>query len=194
MTAVLVGISLSVSSLPGCAEWLQYDRVAFGDGQFWRPLTSQLVHWSPKMTLLDLGVLLVTGAWIEIHARRLLAGCVTLSAAMVAAGMHFLDTDLMFYRGSSGIATASFTALALLILFDPLRGKWLRRLGLTAILLLGTKLILESRQGTVIAAGHLPDGIQVAGLAHQLGALAGVVSGSVYLRQQRRGRAHSTGP
>lgn len=177
----VIGISLCLSFLSGWAEFLQYDRGAVNSGQLWRPITGQLVHWSSRMTLLDLGVLAISGVWLEFRSRWLAVGCVLLAVGMISAAIHFLAVDVTIYRGSSGIATATFSALALLITFDHRSSRMLRALGLLSVLLLGAKLILEMNYGTVIEAGQLPEGIRLAVAAHQFGALAGVVSAAVWL-------------
>ena len=187
----VIGLSLCLSFLPGWAEFLQYDRAGAGSGQFWRPITGQLVHWSPRMTLLDLGVLAISGIWLELRSRWLAVGIVLLAGCMVAAAIHFLAVNVTIYRGSSGVATATVTALALLITFDRRNSRMLRVLGLLSVLLLGAKLILETTYGTVIEVGQLPEGIRLAAVAHQFGALAGFVSAATWLvassRMQGRG-------
>ena len=91
----------------------------------------------------------------------------------IAAGLHLLSSDLVMYRGSSGLATALFTMVACLLLFDTrLRWKW-RGLALLALLLLTVKMLVEMKTGLVLYAGQLPPGVRVTPLVHLFGAISG---------------------
>jgi rhomboid family GlyGly-CTERM serine protease len=150
------------------AGLLEYDRAAVNGGQLWRPLSGQLVHWTARMTLLDLGIILLLGAWLERRSRKLLVISLISAAMIIGAGLHLLPSGLDFYRGSSGLATALFVCVALILL----REKW-RGLALLALLLLIAKMLWEWWSGAPIAAGDLPDGVSVTPLVHLLGAIAG---------------------
>ena len=173
MTLALVGAGLLFSFAPGMVDALEYDRVAVESGQLWRLMTGQLVHWTARMTLLDLGVILLLGAWIEIRSRKLVIVSLVSAAALIAAGLYLLSPGLERYRGSSGLATTLFVCVALLLLGERrLHWKW-RAPALLALLLLAAKILWELWSGAPIAAGDLPDGVRVAPLVHLLGAIAG---------------------
>jgi rhomboid family GlyGly-CTERM serine protease len=173
LTLALVGVGLVLSLIPGTAAALEYGRMSVEGGQIWRPLTGQLVHWTFRMTLLDLGVILLLGSWLEMRSRKPLTLALASSAILIAAGLHFLARDLNSYRGSSGLASALFTVVALMLLGDAgLRWKW-RGLALLALLLLAAKTIWEMNSGAPLAAGYLPAGVTVTPLVHLLGAAAG---------------------
>jgi len=176
VTLALVGAGLLLSFVPGAAEALEFDRRLVQGGQIWRPLSGQLVHWTARMTLVDLGVILLLGAWLETRSRRLLAISLVSAAALIATGLHLLPPRLDLYRGSSGLATALFVCVALVLLGDRrLHWKW-RGLALLALLLLAVKISWELWSGAPLAAGHLPPGVKVTTMAHLLGAIAGAAA------------------
>jgi rhomboid family GlyGly-CTERM serine protease len=164
-----------LSFIPGFAEALEYDRGAVESGELWRLLTGQLVHWTARMTIADLGVILLLGIWLERRSRKLFISSQLIAAGLIAAGL-LLSRGMEIYRGSSGLAAAAFTMVALLLLFDSrLHMAW-RGVALLAIILLVSKMIWEMRTGTALVAGHLPHGVQVTPLVHLLGAIAGAVT------------------
>lgn len=180
VTPALVGAGLLFSFTPGMADALEYDRIAVENGQLWRPLTGQLVHWTARMTLVDLGVILLLGSWLEMQSRKLVIVSLASAAPLIALGLHFLSLDLESYRGSSGLATALFVCVALTLLGDRrLRWRW-RELAFLALLLLAAKMIWEFWSGAPLAAGDLPEGVRVAPLVHLLGAIAGAAAFAIH--------------
>ena len=162
MTAALVALC---SVLDGDA--LQYER----SGEAWRLLTGQLVHWTPRMAVSDLGMLLGLGAWLEIRGdRRLAAEALALGAVLTAVAV-LLSPDLQFYRGSSGIASSLFVLAAFRIADSP--DPWTRVLAMAAVALFLAKAAFESLAGETLFAGPLPAGVRVVPLVHLMGGLAG---------------------
>ncbi len=170
----LAGAALSVSFMPGIADLLQYDRFAVGRGEVWRLLTGQFVHWTPRMALVDLGVLLLLGAVIEIRSRRLLACACFAGFVLTGSGIHWLAPAITHYRGASGVATTLFVLVAVMAV--P-RGRSIRSRGAAMALALGllaAKMAWESASPAGFFAGPLPEGVEVLPLAHLLGAIAAV--------------------
>lgn len=182
----LVAASLLASLLPGRAAFLQYDRGAVSAGQPWRLITGQLVHWSPRMTFVDLGMLAALGLWVERRSRALVTATLAAAAALVAAAVHLCASEVALYRGSSGLAAAVFTVVALLLLRDGSHC-WVRRsLGALALLLLVAKTAWEMREGVALVAGRLPDQVSVTPVAHLAGALAGLAVFAAWSLFERR--------
>ena len=178
LTVVVVGASIAAEAGP--AERLQYSRLAVSDGEIWRLLTGQLVHWTPRMAATDLGVLLVCGAWVERKSRFLAAATLGAAAALVAIALHFVSPDVAVYRGSSGIASGMFAAAALTLALEaPSR---LARVGAALLLLLlGVKIAAEVWAGIPLFAGPMPSGALVYPEGHAAGALAGALACCVRL-------------
>ena len=141
--------------------------------EVWRLLTGQMVHWTPRMALFDLGMLLGLGAWLEIRGdRRLAAVALAFGAVLTAVAVH-LSPDLVRYRGSSGMASALFVLAAFRIADSS--DAWTRALAVAAVALFLAKAAFESLAGQALFAGELPEGVRVVPLVHLLGGLGGAL-------------------
>jgi membrane associated rhomboid family serine protease len=172
VTKAVIGAALLCALAPEVFEFRR-------DGEVWSLLTGQLVHWTPRMAVLDLGVLAACGAWIERRSAR--AWCTTLLAAAALTALAVRVSGVDVYRGSSGLATAAFVAVAL---SHPRRA-----LGVAALVLLAAKVAWETRHAGGIAAGALPAGVAVLPGVHVAGVLAGLASGRLRLEHERERRA-----
>lgn len=169
-TVVLAGLCVVAALSP--PEALQYDRARAEAGETWRLLTSQLVHWTPRMALLDLAMLLGLGAWLEAQGdRQRMVLALLLGGSLTALAVAALSPWLSLYRGSSGMASALFVLTALRI---SKTGRCPRLLGWTAILLFLGKAAFETLAGKALFAGPLPDGVEVVPLVHLLGGIGGI--------------------
>jgi len=172
MTVALAAVCAAASLMDGTA--LQYER----SGEAWRLLTGQMIHWTPRMALFDLGMLLGLGAWLEIRGdRRLAAISLALGAVFTAVAIHL--SALSLYRGSSGVASTLFVLVAFRIADSPESDPpkpWTRALAVAAVALFLAKAAFESLAGQTLFAGDLPEGVRVVPLVHLLGGLAGAIS------------------
>jgi hypothetical protein len=162
-------ITLALVALCSVADETAFEYERSREG--WRLLTGQMVHWTPRMALFDLGMLLGLGAWLEVLGdRRLAAAALALGAVFTAVAVH-LSPDLLIYRGSSGMASALFVLAAFRIASSP--EPWTRALAVSAVVLFLAKAAFESLAGQTLFAGDLPEGVRVVPLVHLLGGLAG---------------------
>ena len=167
MSVALVALCVLASFADETA--LEYQR-----GEAWRLLTGQMIHWTPRMALFDLGMLLGLGAWLEIRGdRRLAASGLALGAILTALAVH-LSPDLFQYRGSSGIASALFVLGAFRIADSP--DRWTRGLAMSTVALFLAKAAFETLAGQALFAGELPEGVRVVPLVHLLGGLGGALA------------------
>lgn len=175
VVACFVAASVAAGAIPGLADEFEYDRAAMSRGQIWRAVTGQLVHWSFGMAALDLGVIAVAGACLELRSRRIACLALALAVALVGVAVDAGVPSLEHYRGSSGVGSALVAALVL----DLIRreGSTLRRVlaaGVGAAFV--AKLAWELATGSALPPGHLPPGIAVVPQAHFAGALAGLAA------------------
>jgi len=175
ITLGVVAAASLAALLPGMEGTLEYDRAAVGAGEPWRLLTGQLVHWTSRMAVADLVVLLAVGAWLESRSRRLALATLLTGVLLVGLGLHGFAPSLSHYRGSSGLASALFVAAVLEMVADPSR-RWARLPALAALGLFAAKLLWEMGTGRALAAGPLLPGVTVAPLAHVMGGLAGLLA------------------
>lgn len=173
VTLTLVGASIVAGILPGGPGALEYEPAAVVAGEAWRTLTSQVVHWTPRMTVADLAVLLAVGVWLERRSRRL-AGLSLAVGAMLVALVLAATPDMPRYRGSSGLASAVFAAAAV---YEVRAGSgWPRAVAALAVAALAAKIGWETWTGLALFSGELPPGIEVRPAVHGAGALGGAVA------------------
>ena len=181
-TALLAMAGVAVALTPRAGELLQYERTAVDSGAYWRLLSGQLVHWTPRMATIDLLVLLITGAWLELHSRRLVLWTVATTGLLVGLTVHVWTPELSTYRGSSGIASGLFVAVALVIFFTGRALRWLQLVALTGLLGFCAKTVWEVVTEAALFSGRLPSGISVVPVVHLAGALAGILCVIVAVR------------
>ncbi len=157
-----------VAAVPGAATALEYRWEPVAAGDLWRPFTGQLTHWSVRMAILDLGALLLLGAWLEMSAPRLARWTMLAGSGAVALALPLVMAPGAAYRGASGIATALMVALALHLACggsSPLA----RAVAWAALVLLAAKIAAEILTGRALAAGPLPAGVSVVPQVHLVG-------------------------
>ncbi|HEX4954599.1 MAG TPA: rhombosortase [Thermoanaerobaculia bacterium] len=154
-------------------ELFEYLRGAVERGEAWRLLTGQLVHWTPRMAVIDLAAVALLGTWLErVARRRTLVLALALALPLIALTVHLLSPTLTRYRGSSGLAAALFLALAARLWIEGRGGaRWLALLAAGGFVL---KVVLELALGRQLFAGALPAGIAVTPAVHLAGAAAGL--------------------
>ena len=85
-------------------EWLRFDRAAIAGGQVWRLVTGHFVHLGWSHTVMNVAGLaliwLLVGGFFSI-GHWLLVGLV--SIAIIDLGLWFLETQLDWYVGLSGL-------------------------------------------------------------------------------------------
>jgi rhomboid family GlyGly-CTERM serine protease len=158
---------------------LQFDSMAIRDGQLWRLLTGNLVHWDQQHFFMDGIAFLALGLWSERGFGRsyplLLLGAALLVGIV---GLVYWPQQTLC-RGLSGITAAQFAAAlgaeVLEARQNPSRWLWLA----PAIVLFLAWLVHGSVTGkSLLAVGlNRSENQQVAVLAH----LAGVGTGVGYV-------------
>jgi rhomboid family GlyGly-CTERM serine protease len=156
--------------------WLQYDRIAIGQGEVWRLISGHFVHLGPSHYILNaLGLILVwllvgmhcsTRQWLIVTA---------VSVAGVNAGLWFFDPQIIWYVGMSGVLHGMLLAGV---------GAGLKTLPHEVIPI---AVVVLAKVGYEQFAGPLPGSEQTAGGnvlvdAHLYGALAGLGIAAVFWR------------
>lgn len=163
VTLAICAITSAVYLLPPLQALLVYDREAVSDGELWRLLTGNLVHFSGAHLAKDMAALLVAGIVIELRGHRQLALLGFLSSLLIGIGLYVLEPDVLIYGGLSGVAVAAFAHLGLEgAATSGFRG-WLCRLvvaGLAAKIALDFGLAPQESAGFVLVP-----------LSHAIGAL-----------------------
>lgn len=165
----------AASSVPPAAAFLQYDRALVQQGEVWRLLTGQMVHWTAPMALLDLTVLLGLGGVLEATGRRYaVVTALCLGAAMTGLGVAWFSSGVPVYRGASGLASALFVLVAMET-FAATRRFPVRVLAVASLALFLAKTGAEVATGRSISS-TLPFGIRVLPGVHLAGGAGGAIA------------------
>ena len=164
-------------------EVLHYGRDEIADGEYWRLVSGHFFHLNWSHYLLNAAGLVLV--WLLIgHALsglEWLIGTLALAAG-IDLGFWFLDPELKWYVGSSGVLHG--------ILIMGLLASWRESpLENTVIMLLvGGKLLYEQLAGPLPGSESAAGGSVVVN-AHLYGAVAGALIGSVVLIRVNRAPA-----
>ena len=137
--AICAGTAL-VYSLPPLAAILIYDRTAIADGELWRLVTGNLVHYSTGHLGYDLLAFLVAGIIIETNGYRHYPLLCLTAAAGIGMVLYWGEPAMFYYAGLSGVATAAVVYLCLHGLIE--KGAW-QWMCVAALLGLGIKVAIE---------------------------------------------------
>ncbi|MCP3982231.1 MAG: hypothetical protein GY716_23240 [bacterium] len=186
ITLAIVSLGVAAATISGANELLQYDRGSVDRGVYLLLLSGQFVHWTSRMALADLLIVLLAGTWVELRRRSVVAWTYLVSFPAVGLAVHLWDPDLALYRGSSGIASSLVTVTCLDIASSRRRPNWVRGVALAALGLLAGKIVWEAMGGAPLAAGDLPFGVVVTPSAH----VAGVAAGACCFAAARAGSSN----
>ena len=161
-------------------EWLRYDRQAIGNGEYWRLLSGHITHMGLSHLALNIAGLYLV--WMLVGSRLSIAGWIWVLSAGVAgidAGFWFLDNNLVWYVGLSGL-------LHTLLVAGAIAGLWKQRGESLAILLIVMGKIGYEQIAGPMPGSELSSGGPVVVNAHLYGALAGLISGLAIWRRVAR--------
>ena len=167
---LLLSATLLLLGVP--ADWtrahLSFDRAPLAAGQWWRALTAHVVHLDLQHAVLNVtGLALVWALYRHLWSARQWLGIVAVAMLAIDAGLWWLQPQLQWYVGASGVLHALLVAG----LVAQLRTE--RWLALVVGLLLLAKLAWESTHGALPFAGEAH---AVVLPAHLYGAAAGLIS------------------
>jgi rhomboid family GlyGly-CTERM serine protease len=162
----------AVPQLHDLLRELQFDGTAIRQGEFWRLVTGNLVHWSPLHLYLDGAAFLLLGILYERCFGRCYPCILLVMALVVGLAQCVFWPERSLCRGLSGITAGQF-ALGLYVEFrlawrSPRRWLYVTPAAAALSFWLGYG-ALTGR--ALFAAAGLPDGVQVASVAHCTGTL-----------------------
>lgn len=131
---------------------LIYDRAAIADGELWRLVTGNLVHYSAVHLGYDLLALLVAGSMIETSGYRHYPLLCLTAATCIGMVLYWSEPVMFYYAGLSGVATAAVAYLCLHGLTEKGAWQWM----CVAVLLgLGIKIGIEFmfNESLLVASG-----------------------------------------
>lgn len=149
---------------------LEFNREKIGQGEYWRLLSSNLVHYGGFHLLMNAAAMLLIGvSFLRELSLKAYLSLLLLTLLAVNLGTLLFNPELSFYRGFSGALHGLVVAGLLL---NRLRNPWLSYLG---VVLVFAKIIHEHRAD--FQANQLQELLPVAIAvdSHLYGAIAGLV-------------------
>lgn len=157
---------------------LQFDRDAIAQGEWWRLISSQFIHYGVYHLLMNAAALVIINValWREAALKPYLT---TLFACLAGTGvgLWFFDPELFFYAGLSGTLHGLIIAGLLFTLWQT------PAINAVALLAIWGKVIYEHTSWFDPQHALLP--VPVAVDAHLWGAVSGMVAGLILLRIRR---------
>jgi rhomboid family GlyGly-CTERM serine protease len=159
--------------------YLQFDRSLIEQGEFWRILTGNLIHYNfehlwMNLAGLALGMYLLAFRYSLIYWFIMVIFC----SIAVGVGLYFFDINMRYYVGLSGALHGILVAGAITEYF------YNKTTSVLLLLFIVCKLAYEQFIGPLSAP--LSSGTSVAINAHLYGAISGVLIGAVLVKVQTK--------
>jgi rhomboid family GlyGly-CTERM serine protease len=171
---------------PKLRDALLYDRDLIAGGQWWRAWSGHFAHHSASHLGWNLAVFLPAAIWLERIRPASARWFFAIGPLFISGVLWWLDPDLRFYAGLSGLTMGVLTLLILLHLRKGTGES--RQLGWWLLLVLvGVKIAFEFRQPATALFAGLPEGIRNVPLAH----LAGAICAGLFAFTSRKEKANA---
>jgi rhomboid family GlyGly-CTERM serine protease len=184
VAVVLIVVAVAFASFGDVGrDTFMYERLAIADGEYWRLVTGHFVHLGRTHLVLNLAglvlVWLLVGRYYEGVQWLLVVGVVLV---VMSAAFWFIDTNLLWYVGLSGLLHG-------LLVAGAVRG--FRELPSESAII---AVIVAGKIGWEQLAGPMPGSESVSGgdvvvNAHLFGAIGGLVSAALVWRSPTEKRS-----
>lgn len=151
------------------SQLLIYDRAAIIQGEHWRLLTGNLVHFSIPHLLYNLIAFLIIGTMIELRGYRFFPVLCLSSALLIGITLFLLEPELNLYAGLSGVVSAAVTYLCLHGVREQGIWRWLCAATLAG---LTVKTVIELGLGSSFILSFSEENFVPVPLSHLVGIVA----------------------
>lgn len=181
VSLLLAALAAVVYFVPGMDSRLQYDQSAVEAGQYWRLVTCHWMHWSGRHLFWDVLMFGVLAWMCERRSRDRFLICLAAGTILLPAFVWMLAPAIDTYRGLSGLDSALFVLLVMLILQEGARARSARQILFAGAMLAAflAKVGYEIAFGSAVFVADSSGAVPVP-LAHLVGAVVGLVSGPVH--------------
>lgn len=177
----VISFSLSVLALllyfcSDVAPFLQYDRNAIANGEFWRIFTSHWTHWSFDHFLWCTITFVALGCICEGLSPKGYIMTLVISSAAIPVVLWMSGAGIEIYRGLSGLASAIFVFGALTMMFKAFKVKDWCHFFLSATAGMGylAKILYEFVSGSTLFV-NTHDLFSPVPIAHLTGGIVGLM-------------------
>jgi rhomboid family GlyGly-CTERM serine protease len=164
----MVALAVVVHVFPSLQPVLVYNRPAVANGELWRLVTGQWVHFSTSHLLYDALAFGIAGWMIESRSHPNFGWLCGISPVVIGIGLFAFEPQLEICGGLSGIATAAVVFLTLWGLEE--RGYW-RWICLCVLIATAAKIFIETLTGHFVFLKLADTSIAIAPASHIAGAL-----------------------
>ncbi len=169
-------ISIIAGLIPEVTKIYQYDRNGILNGEIWRIITGNFVHWTSEHLIWDLLVFISLSLLAcRLNAKRYILCMIFISVGIFLCLITFLP-EIIYYRGLSGIDSGLFTLILISIYFESKDNK-LKCAGITGIILFGGKTIYEIIMLDTLFVSSMSEGVIPLPQAHLIGGIIGIIIG-----------------
>ena len=173
LSALVIGLALAGDPLQRALRW---DRAALASGEAWRWVSGHVVHLDLAHALLNVaGMLLVWALFARLFTALQWGVIVAAGIAAIDLGLWFINVDLHWYVGASGVLHAAMAAGIVRRMIERDAIAWV--LGVVGV----AKLVYEHVSG---AMPFTASGALVVTDAHLYGAVAGMACGLLFGRSR----------
>jgi rhomboid family GlyGly-CTERM serine protease len=162
-------------------DLLQYDRTAILQGQIWRLITGNLVHWSAAHFLLDISVFVFVGLLFEDSFGKSYPWMLLVVSLVVTISVLVGLPEMITYRGFSGVDSGQLAGVLCLEFRSRSRKmtEWFLLIGATGMFVV--KLLYEVITGRLF---FVTESLGDIGAPVPLAHVAGTVGALVFLALQ----------
>ncbi|MDH3265696.1 MAG: rhombosortase [Gammaproteobacteria bacterium] len=179
LLALAIAVAIALLGDSG-REWLSFDRPALASGELWRLVSGHFVHLGLSHLILNsAGLLLIWYLIFDAFSRSQWLIVSALVVASIDLGFWFLEPQLVWYVGLSGLLHGLLAAGVLVELKPGRPEMWLLAIGLVA------KLLYEQLIGPLPGSEESSGG-NVIVAAHAYGAIGGVLAALMIRNRVRR--------
>ena len=174
---LLAGLCIT-QFVPGDVARLRYERQAVAAGEWWRLLSGHVIHYDAAHLAMNLaGLALLWLLYVGDARARHWCVVVLVAALSIGLGLYYLETDVVWYLGLSGVLHGVWAAGGVAAF-----RRWPLEAAVTLALLAG-KLAVELLHGPL--SSEFGASLPVLTVAHRFGALGGL-GAALALRLWRR--------
>ncbi len=183
---LVVAVLSTVMQAMGWDTLLRYSREGLQQGEWWLLITGNLVHLGWNHLILNLaGLVMVWWFYDDEFSLLEWLWIFVISGLFVTVGLYFLDPQLIWYVGLSGLLHGLFIAGGIRLLGRD------TRFAVLLLLLFAAKLTWEQLFGSLPGTTDMAGGPVVVN-AHLYGAIGGAVADLLLLARERLAMALHT--